>query len=76
MNPFHYVQASDAPAAIRELVEQGGSARFLAGGTNLIDLMRQGIERPRAVVDISRLPLTWRPTARFASAIRCCRRRS
>ena len=57
MNPFRYVQASDTPSAIRELVEQGVSARFLAGGTNLIDLMRQGIERPRAIVDISRLPL-------------------
>jgi xanthine dehydrogenase YagS FAD-binding subunit len=58
MNFFHYVQASDAPSAIQALVEQGGSARFLAGGTNLIDLMRQGIERPRAIVDISRLPLS------------------
>ena len=57
MNPFHYVRASDAPSAIRALAEQAGPARFLAGGTNLIDLMREGIERPRAIVDISRLPL-------------------
>ena len=57
MTPFHYVRASDAPSAIRALAEQAGPARFLAGGTNLIDLMREGIERPRAIVDISRLPL-------------------
>ena len=57
MNPFHYVRASDAPSAIRALAEQAAPARFLAGGTNLIDLMREGIERPRAIVDISRLPL-------------------
>ena len=55
--PFHYVRASDTPSAIRALAEQAGPARFLAGGTNLIDLMREGIERPRAIVDISRLPL-------------------
>ena len=57
MTPFHYVRASDTPSAIRALAEQAGPARFLAGGTNLIDLMREGIERPRAIVDISRLPL-------------------
>ena len=36
---------------------QAAPARFLAGGTNLIDLMREGIERPGAIVDITRLPL-------------------
>jgi xanthine dehydrogenase YagS FAD-binding subunit len=57
MNPFHYIRASDTPSAIRAFAEQGEPARFLAGGTNLIDLMREGIERPGAVVDITRLPL-------------------
>ncbi len=57
MNPFHYVRAADAPSAIGALAQQGAPARFLAGGTNLIDLMREGIEQPRAVVDITRLPL-------------------
>jgi xanthine dehydrogenase YagS FAD-binding subunit len=33
-------------------------AKFLAGGTNLIDLMKSGVERPAALVDINRLPLT------------------
>jgi len=57
MNPFHYVRASDTPSAIRALADQAAPARFLAGGTNLIDLMREGIERPGAIVDITRLPL-------------------
>jgi xanthine dehydrogenase YagS FAD-binding subunit len=57
MNPFHYVRASDAPSAVSALAEQIAPARFLAGGTNLIDLMRAGIERPGAIVDITRLPL-------------------
>jgi hypothetical protein len=32
-------------------------AKFVAGGTNLVDLMREGIERPETVIDITRLPL-------------------
>jgi xanthine dehydrogenase YagS FAD-binding subunit len=58
MNPFQYVRAADAPSAIGAFGKQDAPARFLAGGTNLIDLMRQGVERPRLVVDISRLPLS------------------
>ena len=57
MNPFQYVRASDTSSAVRALADQAAPARFLAGGTNLIDLMREGIERPRAIVDITRLPL-------------------
>ena len=57
MNPFHYVRASDTPSAVRALADQAAPARFLAGGTNLIDLMREGIERPGAIIDITRLPL-------------------
>ena len=57
MNPFHYVRAADATSAVAALGDQPASARFLAGGTNLIDLMREGIERPRTIVDITRLPL-------------------
>src|SRR5689334_16786343 len=57
MNPFQYVRATDASSAVAALAGQTPPARFLAGGTNLIDLMREGIERPRAIVDITRLPL-------------------
>ena len=39
------------------LIAQNASAKFLGGGTNLIDLMRENIEQPDALVDITRLPL-------------------
>lgn len=55
MTPFGYARAKD----IGEAVAQGDGDRvyFLAGGTNLIDLMKENVERPARVVDISRLPL-------------------
>ncbi len=56
MNSFSYVRAGDVQAAVRE-VASDGAARFIAGGTNLIDLMKENVERPRRLVDISRLPL-------------------
>src|SRR5438270_11590990 len=34
-----------------------GGGRFLAGGTNLIDLMKMGVKQPTQLVDINRLPL-------------------
>jgi xanthine dehydrogenase YagS FAD-binding subunit len=58
MNPFHYVRAGDTTSAVSSFAGEAAPAHFLAGGTNLIDLMREGIERPRAIVDITRLPLT------------------
>jgi len=57
MRAFEYVVA-DSPAAARALVREVDGARFYAGGTTLIDLMKSDVERPRRVVDISRLPLT------------------
>lgn len=60
MNNFTYTRASDPNAALAAITEnsaQNQSSRFLAGGTNLVDLMREGIERPDALVDITRLPL-------------------
>ncbi|KAA9153161.1 xanthine dehydrogenase family protein subunit M [Amycolatopsis acidicola] len=56
MRPFSYVSAPDVPAALQAVAEPG--AKFLGGGTNLVDLMRQDIEHPGTVVDITRLPLT------------------
>ncbi|HEY3884590.1 MAG TPA: xanthine dehydrogenase family protein subunit M, partial [Vicinamibacterales bacterium] len=55
MVPFRYITADDARAAQRAAGE--GDARFLAGGTTLIDLMKLHVERPAVVIDISRLPL-------------------
>lgn len=54
MTPFQYQRASDAAEALT-LVD-AGRCRFLGGGTNLVDLMRQNIEAPAALVDVSRMP--------------------
>jgi xanthine dehydrogenase YagS FAD-binding subunit len=58
MNTFEYVRATDRQSAIDAATSPAAPARFLAGGTNLIDLMREGVEQPRLLVDITRLPLT------------------
>jgi xanthine dehydrogenase YagS FAD-binding subunit len=54
---FQYARASDVADAVRQIAADP-SAKFIAGGTNLIDLMKQDVERPTRLVDISRLPLT------------------
>ncbi|MEV0616453.1 xanthine dehydrogenase family protein subunit M [Nonomuraea sp. NPDC050404] len=54
MRPFAYVKPVDVEAALRAAAEPG--AKFLGGGTNLVDLMREGIERPDTVVDVTGLP--------------------
>jgi xanthine dehydrogenase YagS FAD-binding subunit len=57
MNPFTYTRANDAGAAISGIAANS-QAKFLGGGTNLIDLMKMGVERPEQLVDINRVPLT------------------
>lgn len=57
MKPFAYVSAPDVATAVRAIATEP-NAKFLGGGTNLVDLMREDIERPDTVVDITRLPLT------------------
>src|SRR2546423_3409366 len=39
-------------------MESRHDAKYLAGGTNLLDLMKMGVEQPAALIDIGRLPLT------------------
>jgi xanthine dehydrogenase YagS FAD-binding subunit len=56
MKSFKYSSASDAAGAVGT-VSANQSARFLAGGTNLLDLMKEYVERPSELVDISRLDL-------------------
>ncbi|MDP9253475.1 MAG: FAD binding domain-containing protein [Verrucomicrobiota bacterium] len=46
MNPFAYSRASDAQQAIAG-ISQKPQTKFLGGGTNLIDLMKMGVETPR-----------------------------
>src|SRR6202048_5126291 len=55
MRPFTYERATDARAAVAAASSAG--AKFISGGTNLLDLMKLEIERPTHLVDISRLPL-------------------
>ncbi|MBD5656817.1 MAG: xanthine dehydrogenase family protein subunit M [Candidatus Eremiobacteraeota bacterium] len=54
MIAFKFERARDAASAIR-LAEAGDGAKYLGGGTNLVDLMRERIEEPRALVDVTRL---------------------
>jgi xanthine dehydrogenase YagS FAD-binding subunit len=56
MKPFTYERASDVAAAVKAVATTPG-AKFLAGGTNLLDLMKLEIERPTHLVDVGRLPL-------------------
>ncbi|HZG51598.1 MAG TPA: xanthine dehydrogenase family protein subunit M [Pyrinomonadaceae bacterium] len=56
MRPFKYVRASDANAAARS-VAANPRAKFLAGGTNILDLMKEDVERPDELVDLTRLKL-------------------
>ncbi|MFC9678264.1 FAD binding domain-containing protein [Streptomyces sp. NPDC056948] len=54
MYPFAFTKASDTREAL-DAGRRGG--RYIAGGTTLVDLMRETVERPETLVDISRLPL-------------------
>ena len=53
MSPFTYETADSTAAA----VAHGGDAAYVAGGTNLLDLMKEGVARPQRLVDINALPL-------------------
>ena len=54
MTPFTYARAASVPDALQRIAVSG--AKFLGGGTNLVDLMRENVERPAALVDVSLLP--------------------
>ena len=56
MIEFRYTRANDLADAVR-LIAGDPSAKIVAGGTNLIDLMKMDVERPTKLVDITRLPL-------------------
>jgi xanthine dehydrogenase YagS FAD-binding subunit len=57
MRPFTYERATDVAAAVKAVAENP-TAKFLAGGTNLLDLMKLEIEAPTHLVDVGRLPLS------------------
>jgi xanthine dehydrogenase YagS FAD-binding subunit len=56
MNNFGFARASDVADAVRRIVADP-SAKFIAGGTNLIDLMKENVARPSQLIDITHLPL-------------------
>jgi xanthine dehydrogenase YagS FAD-binding subunit len=54
MRAFEYARAATAADAVR-LIASDPHAKFLAGGTNLVDLMRERIERPATLIDVTGL---------------------
>ena len=56
MNNFGYERVDTVAEALRAIAATPG-ARFIAGGTNLIDLMKYNVEKPARLIDITRLPL-------------------
>ena len=56
MRPFTYERATTAEGAAKAAALTPG-ARFIAGGTNLLDLMKLEIETPQHLIDVSRLPM-------------------
>ncbi|MGP3635501.1 FAD binding domain-containing protein [Streptomyces sp. 24-1644] len=56
MKPFAYLRPGSVAEAVRAGAGHPG-ARFLGGGTNLVDLMKLGVETPDLLIDVSRLPL-------------------
>jgi xanthine dehydrogenase YagS FAD-binding subunit len=56
MRPFTYERAADPLSAV-QAAAQTPNARFIAGGTNLLDLMKLEIEQPAHLIDVGRLPL-------------------
>src|ERR1700742_3493710 len=55
MEPFKLVRAQNDQSAIRAALT--GASKFIAGGTNVLDLMKLNIERPKQLIDINKLPL-------------------
>ncbi len=55
---FAYTRATGVADAINTKAEANGSGQFLAGGTNLVDLLKENVARPARLIDINRLPLT------------------
>ncbi len=56
MKEFGYQRAHDVLGALA-LLDADPDARFLGGGTNLVDLMKTGVEGPGRLVDVRALPL-------------------
>jgi xanthine dehydrogenase YagS FAD-binding subunit len=53
---FNYIRVATPKAAVEALLKDS-NAQWIAGGTNLIDLMKKGVTAPQKLIDISNLPL-------------------
>lgn len=61
MKPFAYLRATETSTAIESASDR---TKFIAGGTNLLDLMKEGVEQPDRLIDITRIQLAQiQPTA-------------
>ena len=56
MIDFDYVKARDVGDALSQIAANP-AAKFIAGGTNLVDLMKENVSRPARLIDITGLPL-------------------
>ncbi|MEZ0607494.1 xanthine dehydrogenase family protein subunit M [Fibrella sp. WM1] len=56
MNPFTYARPDSVESAVNDRATETQS-KFIGGGTNLIDLMKENIERPNRLIDVNNLPL-------------------
>jgi len=61
MNPFNYQRTTTPEEAVHAVSARG--AKFLGGGTNLVDLMRYNVEQPTTLIDVTRLSFTEITTA-------------
>jgi xanthine dehydrogenase YagS FAD-binding subunit len=57
MNAFAYRRVSSISDALTSIAAHH-HGKYLGGGTNLVDLMKMGVEQPAALIDVTRLPLT------------------
>ncbi len=57
MRPFKYTKANDGPSAVKT-VSANENARYLSGGTNILDLMKEDVARPDELVDINELKIS------------------
>lgn len=57
MMRFDYQRSNSVDAAL-QAIASNPNATFIAGGTNLLDLMKENVARPEKLIDITRLPLT------------------
>src|SRR5437763_13671956 len=56
MNNFGYARAADVADAVRQIAADPAT-KFIAGGTNIIDLIKEHVELPSRLIDITHLPL-------------------